>query len=191
MQEFDPETQPKPIPRKKRKQKRSAWILTGGLVVMMVLRMAAGLARPLQASSHPTTVPATATAVTDAARAEAALTTFFNLLVEHRYEEATTYYGGSYDALISVNPQDSTNHGTLLQDACTQDGYQCLPVKRVKSVQQQTDESFVVTVTFAQEDSSLLTQPTGTNGTFRTEFPFTITRVNGRYLVQDLPVHLP
>ena len=187
----NPETvAPKKVSRKRRQQKRSAWILSGIVAAMMVPRLASGLMRPIQAQNQATVTVPTATAVTAQGKAEAALTTFFTLLDEQRYEEATTYYGGSYDVLVEYNPDDAANHGALLRDACTRNGFQCLPLKRVHDAQAQADGSYVFTVTFAQDDGSLLTQPTDSGGT-RSEFAFRVMPVNGRYLVQDLPVYLP
>lgn len=183
---------PKPKSGGNRKQKRSAYILSGVLISMMLLRLVTGLIRPSPSStasraSHTATATAVATPNTQDI-AQSALQKYFQLLHDRRYAEAVTYYGGAYDELASLNPDDASNHADLLKDACTQNGYQCLTVKSVTGVEAVDSGTYAFRVEFAQDDGSLLVRPSDKAGVDTFVFPFTVKQVEGHYLVQELPV---
>lgn len=177
---------------KNHKQKRSAYILSGMLISMMLLRLVTGLIRPSPSSSasqanHAATATVVATPNTQDI-AQSALQKYFQLLHDHRYTEAVTYYGGSYDELASLNPDDASNHADLLKDACTQNGYQCLTVKSVTGAEAVDSDTYTFRVEFTQDDGSLLVRPSDQAGVDSFVFPFTVKQVEGHYLVQELPI---
>lgn len=59
---MSPETKPKPQPRRRKlinKRNRSAWILSFILIILMVVRLAAGFRRPAtnsQVTNHPAAI---------------------------------------------------------------------------------------------------------------------------------------
>ncbi|MCB9419395.1 MAG: hypothetical protein H6667_06310 [Ardenticatenaceae bacterium] len=179
-----------PTRRKKRlitKKNRSAWAVSIILIVLMALRLVAGITRP--AAQRTTAVPTAATlspVVSEQDKAQSALDTFFNLLVEKRYTEAVTYFGGSYDVLAAAYPQDAADESRLLQDECEHSS--CLPIHSVTNGQANGADSFTFTVTFAGEDGRLFTQTTA-DGRQISQFDISVSRQNGRYLVQHLPLN--
>lgn len=188
---------PKSKGKKKRITRRnlSAWILTGLLIGLMLLRLIAGFFRSSPtANANQPQATATPAALTELDRAQSALETYFKLLHDGRYSEAVTYYGGSYDVLEGYNPPDVGHPATLLEDACTKNGFQCLPVKRVVDARQAGSDAFNFAVEFARSDGSLLMQPDGdppSGAATPYTFPFTVVKVDGSFLVQELPVYLP
>ena len=174
------------------KGKRSAYFLSGVVIVMMVLRLVAGLIRPSSsAAASRTSQVATATAVSTPNAQEiaaSALQRYFQLLHDGRYAEAMTYYGGSYDELAALNPDDADSHADLLRDACTQNGYQCLMAKSITSESTTEADTYTFRVEFAQADGSLLVRPSDKPGVETFVFPFNVKQVDGNYLVQELPI---
>lgn len=184
----------KPMFKKKRrssKGRRSAIILSAVLIGMMVIRMVAGLVRPNRSTGANVSSVATATAVaTPNAQeiAQSALQRYFQLLHDGRYAEAMTYYGGSYDELARLNPDDAASHADLLKDACTQNGYQCLTAKTITRAEAVAADVYTFQVEFAQADGSLLVRPSADAEVDAFAFPFTVKVVEGNYRVQELPV---
>lgn len=177
--------------KKSSKGKRSAYVLSGVLIAMMLIRLVAGLVRPTPSAASRANNTTTPTAVAPASTqeiAESALEKYFQLLHDGRYAEAMTYYGGSYDELASLNPDDASSHADLLKDACTQNGYQCLDVKSVTGVEAVSADAYAFRVEFAQEDGSLLVRPSDQTGVDTFVFPFTVKHVGEDYLVQELPI---
>jgi hypothetical protein len=184
----------KMAPHKKKKiskEKRSAYILSGVVIAMMLIRLVAGLVRPTPTAASRTgnaVAPTTVATHTPSEIAASTLETFFNLLHDHRYAEATTYYGGSYEDLAALNPDDADSHANLLKDACTTNGYQCLTVKSVSAGDEAAADTYSFNVEFGQADGSFLVRPSGETGIDAFAFPFTVKHVGDDYLVQDLPV---
>ncbi len=132
-----------------------------------------------------------------AALARAALLKFFGALAEGRYAEAASLYAGSYEELISMNPDvDPGDHAALLQRACTQNGFQCLPVKQIVQEAQSWPDVHTFTVEFENPDGSTFTlNPCcGTEAAPQSRFDFTVAKMtagDGAYRVQRLPVYVP
>ncbi len=180
-------TQPPAKKSRINKKNRSAWILSLVLISLMTLRLVAGISRPLsarQTASAPAASSPAATAIPEEGKAESAMRTFFNLLAEKRFVEAVTYFGGSFDALAAVYPQDANDAENLLQDSCQQNP--CLPIHSVVSAQNPSPNNFTFTVTFSGEDGRLLTHKTA-DGSEDTKFSITVVKENDHFLVQNLP----
>lgn len=181
------------------KERRSTLIISIIFIVLMVTSLVVSLVRPGGRASvspgAPTTVSATM-AVTPLDAAESALRNYFSLLHAGRYAEAATHYGGNYEVLQSYNPGESPDdHAALLRDACTVNGFQCLAVHAIKDAQTIAPDTFQFSVEFDKADGSLLVQAgccgAETSSTPQFAFTFTVKRVDGRYLVQELPVYTP
>ena len=133
-------------------------------------------------------------------KARQTLVTFFDLLSNGNYVEASELYGGSYEELIDMNPGiDPDDHASLLESACTVNGYQCLPVKDIVQEVPDWPDSITFTVTFVNPDGSLFELgaccgEAATDAPLQTSFDFPVMRVTqaeDAFLVQRLPVYTP
>ena len=130
--------------------------------------------------------------------AQDCLESFFSLLSFGAYEQAAFLYGGSYEELRNMNPViPADEYATLWENACTTNGYQCLPIRQV--LQAYEDESgifhFLVEFKGHADDELLSVGPCcGADATQmppRSQFEYTVIRRQGKYLVQELPVFIP
>lgn len=130
-------------------------------------------------------------------QAREALQTFFSLLHDQRYSEAVQYYGGDYETLREWNPTvPGDDHAKLFQNGCSQNGLQCLVIKTVLQEEEMSTGQYLFTVEFAQDDGSLFTRgpccgATETEMPPVSQFAYTVRKVNGQFLVQELPVYVP
>jgi hypothetical protein len=131
-------------------------------------------------------------------KARNALTSFFELLNQHEYEEAAALYGGDYQGLQEWNPLlNPKDHPALLQNACEINGLQCLRVKRIVDEKLITLAEYHFTVEFTNQDGSLFVRGPccGGNATdFPPESQFAYTVIKdcaGKFLVNDLPPYVP
>lgn len=130
--------------------------------------------------------------------AQQALTDFFRLLHEGRYQEATELYGGTYEVLTTWNPeQDPSDHAGLFESGCSRNGLRCLEVRQVSLLEASPDGRYVFEVQYRNEDGSLFVLGPCCGAT-ATEMPpvdtFSVTletTSDGRLLVMDLPVYVP
>jgi len=123
----------------------------------------------------------------------ASLTTFFTLLRDKEYGAAVAYYGGPYETLMEMNP-GLTAPAALLNLACEQNGYKCLGVLSIASVEMQDSDTFIITVRFINPDDSLFQRGPccgETDGPLQSEFPYTVRRVDGRWVAMELPPYMP
>jgi Tol biopolymer transport system component len=128
---------------------------------------------------------ATRAALDELARARGALVKFLSLLHDGRYAEAVSYYGGDYQVLRDRNPTVPPNdYAWLLKNGCTVNGLQCFAVKAIVDEQEISPGEYVFTVEFAQGDPSARQPPAG-------QINFTVVKVEGEFLVQELPVYVP
>ena len=146
-------------------------------------------------ASTPTPVPPTSAAQpprltpvppmpSELARARQALGSFFSLLYRQRHGEAVNFYSDSYDVLRDWNP--TVDYATLLKNECTINGLVCLRIGTIVDEKEVSPTEFRSLVEFVREDGSLFELAPS-----ETQFPFTIGKVDGRFLVQDLPVYMP
>ncbi len=133
---------------------------------------------PKGKSEQPTPMP-------DWQRASEALTTYFSLLNQGKYNEAAGYYGGSYETLAGWNPDlNPENYAQLFGRGCTINGLVCLAAHDASLVQSVENE-FKFWVTFANSDGSIFSHP----ASGQTEFEYTVVLIDGLYRVMELPVY--
>jgi hypothetical protein len=101
-----------------------------------------------------------------------ALSRYFNALAAGDYSTAAALYGGSYDILISNNPDISpSDKAALFQRACTQNGFVCdVTVKNWVNAVRISQDEFRLTVELQNPDGTLfvlgpLGAANGLNGT--------------------------
>ncbi len=127
--------------------------------------------------------------------AQSTLTQFLGLLASGEYAEASSLFGGSYEELWYMNPQVQKNDlGTLWQNGCRLNGYQCLPLLCVINVQENGPGEFIFTVEL--EDESGHTFEMGaccgsSDDETVTHFEFRVLQKNSDYFVLDMPPLLP
>jgi hypothetical protein len=121
--------------------------------------------------------------------AQEALLTYFSLLHEQNYAEAANFYGGSYDLLRDWNPTiDPNDYAALFENGCTINGLMCLQVLNFVEEQVSPDE-FKFIVEFMNEDGSLFVS--GPETAPQSQFTYIVQKVDGRFLIQDLPIYVP
>ncbi len=123
------------------------------------------------------------------------LTTFFSLLHDQDYREAVKYYGGAYDALRYWDPPAAEDHAALFRSACTF-RLKCLRIKAILREEEVSPTEFEFDVQFMDEEGTLFRHGPccGAEETEippQTQFRYTVKRVGGRFLVQEMPVVLP
>ncbi|CAA9295540.1 MAG: hypothetical protein AVDCRST_MAG93-4225 [uncultured Chloroflexia bacterium] len=112
---------------------------------------------------------------------------FLLALSDGRYSAASQLYGGSYEQLRANNPDIAPgDKAELLRRACTQNGFQCMRPKGMRSVSSSSAEEHV-NVSFVKEDGTTFQHPFNSE----TEFTFTTAYQNNRWVVVDLPPYLP
>lgn len=129
--------------------------------------------------------------------AQDCLEAFFSLLSFGAYEQAVFLYGGSYEELRSMNPViPADEYATLWENACTTNGFQCLPIRQVVQAYEDERGIFHFLVEFKNRDGGLLVVGPccGADATQMpplSQFEYTVIRRQGKYLVQELPVFIP
>ncbi len=134
------------------------------------------------------------------------LVDFLTYLHEGDYEKAAQIYGGSYDLMLEHNPEiDPNDHVSLLKNACTINGMQCLDVYSAgptaagpyESYELQNLIEFKYQVEFANPDGTLfvLGPCCGGNATDsppQSVFYFTVVKVDqDKFIVVDMPPYVP
>jgi hypothetical protein len=110
---------------------------------------------------------------------------YFTALFAGRYDEAAALYGGSYETLVDWNPTIApSDHAALLRAGCTNNGLQCLAVKRVARVDAQSTTDFTMLVEFINDDGS-----TFKHGS-TTQFLVRVKKSGVAFQVLDLPVYV-
>jgi hypothetical protein len=129
--------------------------------------------------------------------AREALTAFFSLLHDGRYDEAMNYYGGSYYALRHWNPPvPGHDYPTLLRHGCTINGLNCLLIKRIVSQLEISPGVFKFVVEFMDDEGRLFIQgpccgATEEQSPPQSQFTYTVRGWGSRFLVQELPIYTP
>jgi hypothetical protein len=127
------------------------------------------------------------------------LTAFFDSLYTGNYQTATQYYGGSYYALQSLYPAvDPEDEARLFKTACegSEYAFYCWKLKDIVEQKQPSPDRYLFTVRFEDDSGTLLTG--GDNKTPvpclpgeecpRSQYTYTVLKVDGEFLVQELPV---
>ncbi len=124
------------------------------------------------------------------------LVQYFKLLHAGRYFEASHFYGGSYDVLQEWNPSVvSSDHATLFQLGCEQNGLMCLEISNFISTEE-LPNGYRFTVEFVRDDGELLVigeccGDSEDSIPAQSHFKFTVLEAGEGYLVQELPVYMP
>jgi hypothetical protein len=134
----------------------------------------------------------------DLAAARTVLVAYLSALVTRNYSQVVSLYGGSYQELANNNPSISpTDYAALFQAGCTLNGFVCnLTIRSfVREVQLSATE-FRFTVELQNPDGSqfVLGPCCGTDPQQEppwTQFDFMVTKIDGVFKVQDLPVYVP
>lgn len=120
--------------------------------------------------------------------AETTLIKYFSELHDGNYEQAVKHFDGSFLVLHALNPNDPMeDHVTLLEDACEINGFLCLDVLEVSSIEKMDDQTYEVEVVFQNEDGSVYTAES-THSVEVNPFLFTVIERDGELFVQDLPL---
>ncbi len=134
---------------------------------------------------------------TDIEKASQALEAFFDRLSNRDYAAAAKLYGGSYDTLVSFNPDlNPSETSALWQSGCQINGLQCLAVRTVKFSQQSGTE-FIFDVEFNNSDGSLFVQgpccgADESKSPDISQFQVRVQKTDqGQFLVLDMPVYVP
>lgn len=135
----------------------------------------------------------------DLTLARSALITFFDSLYTGDYPTAAKYYGGSYYALQSLYPAvDPQDQADLFKTACegSEYAFYCWKLKDIVGQEQISPGRYIFTVRFEDGSGTLLTG--GDNKTPvpclppeecpRSQYTYTILKVEDEFLVQELPV---
>ncbi len=138
------------------------------------------------------------TSSTDSDKAYDTLKSFFSLLSKGHYAEAAGLYGGSYEMLVSFNPEIGMNdQAALWQNGCQINGLQCLTVRSAELVRMDVD-IFVFVVEFNGAGGSLFVREPccGADETQSSlpvsQFEVRVQKtVDSKFMVLDMPVYVP
>jgi hypothetical protein len=136
--------------------------------------------------------------LTDYERAQYTLMEFLKNLQNGKYDKAAQFYGGSYQTMIDHNPDtDSNDHKTLLRNACTLNGMQCLRAKIIGLEEEVPNEKYVFLVEFLEHNGTLFTLGPCCGGDEASSPPqsvflFTVIKTDqNKFIVMDMPPYAP
>jgi hypothetical protein len=121
------------------------------------------------------------------------LRAYFDAANAGRYADAARLYGGTYEILVAWNPDvAATNHGALFARGCEQNGLQCLRIQRIVSETVDSASEYHFVVEFRNDDGTTFKTIQCCGGTTPriARVPFTVLKVNGKFLVQELPLYV-
>ena len=133
---------------------------------------------------------------TDLDRARESLALYFTYLNAGRYGEAVAYYGGDYEVLQGWNPYIAPNdHAALFESAC-RGLISCYKLRRIASEGAVSATEWRFMVEFSNPDGTLFKLGPCCGSTeeempTRTQFEYTVKKVNNRFLVMGIPVYVP
>ena len=135
----------------------------------------------------------TASPNSDRALARQTLETYFALLHAGQYTEAVAHYGGDYQTLRDRNPDlASDDYAKLLERACRP---QCMALKEVLVQVERSPAEHHFMVRFLDQDGSTFARPQlccgGNSEPSMDQFAYTVLKVDGSFLVQELPPYIP
>lgn len=134
----------------------------------------------------------------DIQSARQALLDYFDALNARDYPKAVALYGGDYQVLRDMNPLlEPDDYIGLFKNACTINGFVCdLKVRNLVWEIQLSGADFRFTLELENPDGSLFSLGPCCGGSPEefpplTQFDFRVKKVEGKFLVQDLPVYIP
>ena len=122
---------------------------------------------------------------------------FFEKLAQNEYDMAAAQYAGSYEILVSFNPDlDPDDHAALWQSGCQLNGLKCLTVRSATFTKVNEAGEYVFIVEFNAPDGSLfkLGSCCGEEPPTQPQSQFTYRVVedgDGHFGVLDMPVYMP
>jgi hypothetical protein len=143
------------------------------------------------------TIPQNGSKLPDVESARQALVSFFSLLHDGEYEQATALYGGVYSGLQDLNPNvDPDDHTALFKNACSLNGAQFLEVRQSTLLDQPSAAVFRFYVEFSNDDGSLFSRgpccgDENPDNVEQTGFITVLFGCTGKYQVLELPVYVP
>jgi len=129
--------------------------------------------------------------------ARLALLNFFDKLSGGEYTAAVASFCGSYETLVSFNPDlDPDDHAGLWQRGCQVNGVQCLGIRTATFNERTAEGEYIFTVEFSNQDGSLFVRQAccGEDPTTAPQFQFEYRVVeggDGQFRVLDMPVYVP
>lgn len=126
-----------------------------------------------------------------------ALSSYLSHLNDGQYAEAAQYFAGSTAELAYFNPEMDPNDAVgLFEAACTINGFVCLPVLNVVDQAQVSSVDFKITVELQDRDGGpfVFGPCCGADPELeppQTQFVYTVSKVDGRFLVQETPLYVP
>lgn len=134
--------------------------------------------------------------VSDLDLARHTLLTFFTLLHDGRYAEATPLYGGPYDMMREQNPDiPADDYAALWQAVCTRQTL-CLSLARIVDEKAVAQDEFEFVVEFVWRDGTLFKFSPCCGATEAEmppvwQFPYTVKKIDGQFRVMEGPVYVP
>ncbi len=155
------------------------------LVIGLVSGSLVGCSGPIAFSAEPTPPPYEVPYISpELDQARKALFQFFTALHEGHYDEAVEYYGGDYQVLRDWNPDvPADDYAWLFENGCTVNGLQCVPIQTIDPGVELPGGVYQFKVGFVALDGSMIGPGP--------QFTYTLHEVDGKYLVQELPVYVP
>jgi hypothetical protein len=135
--------------------------------------------------------------ITDAQKAEKAAKQFFQLLSDGEYVQAAGMYAGDTSGLQYMNPSiDKNDLESLWRNACTINGFQCLPIQTILTTEKFSLNEYHLQVEFRNPDGSLFVLGPCCGASEEemppvSHFDMYVIERNGEYFVTSLPVLVP
>ena len=130
-------------------------------------------------------------------QAHQVLQDFFEHLAQGEYDAAAAQYAGSYETLVSFNPDlDPDDYVALWQSGCQLNGLKCLTIRSATFTKVNEAGEFVYIVDFNAPDGSLFVlgaccgeEPVTPS---QSQFEYRVVESeDGQYRVLDIPVYVP
>ncbi|GEM_PF-3498848 len=114
---------------------------------------------------------------------ENVLLAYFHYLSNEDYEALVTVYGGSYELLQGYHADvDPNNYAELFRRYIHITGGQAVQIKDILDSKKITDHEYQYTLTFLHLD--------GTEFFGGKQYSYTVKRINGKFLVMEIPPYL-
>jgi hypothetical protein len=129
--------------------------------------------------------------------AENTATQFFKLLFDGEYAQAAGMYAGDLSTLQYMNPTTDVNDlENLWRNACTINGFQCLPIKTILKTEKFSLNEYHLRVEYQNSDGSLFVLEPCCGASEEemppvSEFDVTVIERNEELYVSSLPVLVP
>ena len=130
-------------------------------------------------------------------QAHQVLQDYFEHLAQGEYDAAAAQYAGSYETLVSFNPDlDPDDYVALWQSGCQLNGLKCLTIRSATFTKVNEAGEFVYIVEFNAPDGSLFVlgaccgeEPVTPS---QSQFEYRVVESeDGEYRVLDIPVYVP